>query len=242
MSQRFFHPTSLSAMQGGSAALPPEEAQHLIQVMRAKVGQQITLFDGQGCTATAIVTELGRNTARVALEEVQAWPRSPQRLCLAVAFPKGERQRWLVEKLVELGVDQVIPLETRRSVAEATPGAISRWQRWSIEAAKQAGQNWLPEFAAPKAWTTLIEEPGSPDSTRLLADFSGQSADHSLWSHWAQSPKTLVAVGPEGGWEPAEVAAAREQSWQVVRLGGLALRVETAAVVLATLLRQLRRY
>jgi 16S rRNA (uracil1498-N3)-methyltransferase len=206
-------------------------------VMRTSVGDEVTLFDGSGAEFKATIETLRRADAEVRIIERREVDRElPFDLVVGVALPKGDRQKWLVEKLTELGVITLVPLVTERSVAQPAAGALDRLHRSVIEAAKQCGRNRLMKIAEPRSWNEWIV--GCPGSTasgplairRLLAHLSGSplsELDHS------QPIATHLAIGPEGGLTDAEVAAAIDAAWQSVSLGPRILRVETAAIVLS---------
>src|SRR5690606_38530053 len=114
MSERFFVETPIAAE---TAQLTGPEVQHLAKVMRAKVGDEVTLFDGSGAEFRAQIERLGRSEAELRILERREVDRElPRELTLAVALPKGDRQQFLVEKLTELGATRLVPLVTRRGV------------------------------------------------------------------------------------------------------------------------------
>ena len=118
MSERFFIDT---LPLGNQAVLKGDEARHLTRVLRAKIGDAVRLFNGRGSEWPAQVVQIGRDT--VSLEIGAACvdrPSDSRLLTVAAALPKGDRQKWMVEKLTELGVGRLIPLATTRGVAEAT--------------------------------------------------------------------------------------------------------------------------
>jgi 16S rRNA (uracil1498-N3)-methyltransferase len=225
MSQRFFVESPIG--DASTARLTGDEAQHLAKVMRAKPGDEIIAFDGSGWEFVARVAAISK--AAVDLEIVaraEVNRELPPALTMAVALPKGDRQKVLVEKLVELGVTRLIPLETSRSVAEATPGALVRLRRQVIEASKQCGRNRLMAIAEPKSLAELVSK-STDDQRRILAHPGGRPL--SLTSAGA----AIVAVGPEGGFQEDEVRAAVAAHWEIVSLGPRILRIETAAIALA---------
>jgi 16S rRNA (uracil1498-N3)-methyltransferase len=233
MSERFFVE---SPIQGPSVTLTGDEARHLSAVMRAHPGDEVTLFDGSGAEFEARIIRVGKRDAElqiVARHEINR--ELPRELTLAVALPKGERQKWLVEKLTELGVTRLVPLITERGVAEATPAAIERLRRGVIEASKQCGRNRLMEISAPVAAGTLFAGSNHP-AMRYIADPSGS---HLVPAGNDQAP-VLAAIGPEGGFSPQELAAARSAGWQCISLGPRILRVETAAIAFAATISALR--
>lgn len=116
------------------ATLDGAEAHHLIHVMRAKAGTRVTLFDGSGAEFAAQVEKVGRSDVQLAILARQEVDRElPLEVVLGVSLPKGDRQKWLVEKAVELGVDRIVPLITARSVAQPVQQALERLQRSVIE-------------------------------------------------------------------------------------------------------------
>ena len=236
MSERFF---LAAAPQQGQARLQGDEARHLARVLRAEVGDAVTLFDGSGRSWLARVTAIGRDD--VGLEVETAFPApepapqggSPAQLTLAVALPKGDRQKWMVEKLTELGVARLIPLTTTRGVAEATAGAKARLERVVIEACKQSGRTTLMEIAPGMSLAQLAAGPAG-QSRCVVADPNGTALAVVSPAPPAQLQLPLLGlVGPEGGFTPEELAAADSMGCTRIGLGPHILRVETAAIALA---------
>jgi 16S rRNA (uracil1498-N3)-methyltransferase len=229
MSDRFF---SSRPIADECVTLDGQEAHHLLHVMRAKVGQGVTLFDGSGAEFDVEITKCGRSEVETRVVERREVDRElPFVLTVGVSLPKGDRQKWLVEKLTELGVTMLVPLEAERGVAQPTASALERLERAVIEAAKQCGRNRLMHIAEPQTWHDWVQaESQGADSRRLIAHRQGES---SAALDLAVPLPTRIAIGPEGGFTDAEVAAAIAAGWQSVDLGERILRIETAAVALA---------
>jgi len=221
-------------IDGSLARLVGNEAHHLAHVMRARPGDLVTLFDGSGAEFTGRVETVGRAEIVVAVLARNPVDReSPVRLTLGVALPKGDRQRWLVEKATELGVARLVPLETERSGEHSTASSLVRLRRAVIEAAKQCGRNRLMEIAAPQPLSDFLDaEPSS--SLRVIAQPGEQGWGGLLAKQSTDTdPRAAaMAVGPEGGFTAAEHEAAVAAGWQPVGLGPRILRVETAALAL----------
>ena len=233
MSERFFSSQPITADR---VKLDGPEAHHLMHVMRAAVGDSVMLFDGGGAEFAAVVESLGRSEAGLRVVERREIDRElPYQLAVGVALPKGDRQKWLVEKLTELGVTMLVPLITDRGVAQPTAGALERLGRSVIEAAKQCGRNRLMKIAAPQPWHEWLSQQSpagnsrSPEIRRLLANSSGLPFSQLQITAPIQ---TQLAIGPEGGFTDAELEAAAAAGWRSVSLGPRILRVETAAVAL----------
>lgn len=238
MGERFFIDSRIVSDQ---VTLRGPEAHHLIHVMRAQVGTEITLFDGEGAEFPARVARLHRAAADLEILQRRDVDREhPLRITLGVALPKGDRQRWLVEKCVELGVYRLLPLETARGVAQPTEQALARLRRVVIEASKQCGRNRLMEIGSPGSVTSHLV--GDASSVGLIAhpvDASGREPPQ--LPRLDAGTSVQLAVGPEGGFTPEELAAARAAGWSQIDLGARLLRVETAALALVSAITFARR-
>jgi 16S rRNA (uracil1498-N3)-methyltransferase len=137
----------------------------------------------------------------------------------------------LIEKAVELGVSEVVPLATARSVAQPVEQALDRLRRTVIEASKQCGRNRLMQLSQARSWGEFIESTATIP-VRLLAH-PGDQRDWSARLHPSPFSSVTLAVGPEGGFSPEELSVALDVGWQRVTLGARILRVETAAIFLA---------
>jgi 16S rRNA (uracil1498-N3)-methyltransferase len=240
MSDRFF---SAEPIMGEQVLIEGPEAHHLLHVMRATVGERVTLFDDSGAEFAAEVTSCGRAHVELAILDRRAIDRElPFELTLGVSLPKGDRQKWLVEKLTELGVTELVPLVTERGVAQPTASAITRLERTVIEAAKQCGRNRLMRIAEPLSWdewkgasaddspAEIAGDPRSPESHQWICHPGGQPTSH---LNLSTAAPTRIAIGPEGGFTDLEIATAVNAGWQTIDLGPRLLRVETAAVAIA---------
>lgn len=230
MSDRFF---SSQPITGERVALGGQESHHLLHVMRAQVGQRVTLFDGGGAEFDAEIVTCGRSEVEIRVLARRDVDRELAfELVVGVSLPKGDRQKWLVEKLTELGVTELVPLATERGVSQPTDSALERLERSVVEAAKQCGRNRLMRVARPQAWDEWVAaESGRAEIRRLVGHPDG---DPIATLDLATARTTRVAIGPEGGFTDAEVAAAAAAGWRSVCLGERILRVETAAVALAS--------
>ena len=229
MSDRFFSSQPITAER---VTLEGPEAHHLLHVMRAKVGERVTLFDGSGAEFDAEIVMCNRADVEVRVDARRDVDRELKfDLVVGVSLPKGDRQKWLVEKLTELGVAELVPLETERGVAQSTDSALERLERSVIEAAKQCGRNRLMRVAKPQAWAEwACAEEVESNTRRFIAHPDGVSI---ATLDLAAPRATRLAIGSEGGFTSAEVSTAVAAGWQSVNLGERILRVETAAVALA---------
>ena len=207
--------------------LTPEDAHHLVRVVRLRDGDPVSVSDGAGQWRTTVL----RGTARGAAGDVTLEPTGPvllderPRPPIAVAFavPKGDRPELVVQKLTEIGADEIIPMLTARSVVRWDDARArrhhARFVRIAHEAAAQSRRTWLPTVSPIATFETVVARPGA-----ALAAPGG--------SGWPSVDAPLILVGPEGGWSDDE----RRRARIVVGLGPHVLRVETAAIVACTLL------
>jgi 16S rRNA (uracil1498-N3)-methyltransferase len=228
MAERFFVEQPIA---GGICTLASDEARHLAAVMRAKVGDEVVVFDGSGAEFLASVTAMRKQAIELdVLERREVSRELDFELTLAVALPKGERQKWLVEKATELGVTRLVPLVTERGVAQPLEGTLARLRRTVIEASKQCGRNRLLEVGDPVEAGPYFAAEASV-LVRLIGEASGQSLGEVEGVKGAAG--VVAAIGPEGGFTAAEIEVALRARWQPVCLGPRVLRVETAAVAMA---------
>ena len=216
----------------GRATLSTAEGLHLVQVMRVGVGEEVTLFDGSGKEYRASVTQASKKGVILAVLEERAVSReSTVSVTLGVALPRGDRQAWLVEKATELGVTRLIPLQTKRGVAQPTDQASERLRRGVIEASKQCGRNTLMQVAEAQSWSDFIRS-NSSSAARLIAHPGTSAIEETFWQS-RPAAGFVFGVGPEGGLTDEEVEQARAAAWQLGTLGPRILRIETAALLLA---------
>ena len=230
--------------------LSGQEAHHLLHVVRLKAGEQVVVFDGQGHEADAVIETTSRREAQLRVGNRRAYRPGEMRITLATAAPKGDRLRWLVEKATELGVTCWQPLLTERSVVQPKESRQGRMRQWVIEASRQCRRPFLMEIAPPVGLEDCLNE--EFDGRVLLADPTGVEigtvlplrgnglpetgpARETAARGESTGPHVKVLIGPEGGFSADEVALARDRGAEIVRLGENILRIETAAVAMATL-------
>lgn len=217
-----------AARMGALLALDETEAHHL-RVRRMVDGGSVELRDGAGLVGDGrVLVEGKRVTVEVTAARVIP-PPTPLRL--AVGAGDKDRFGWLAEKAAELGVTELVPLETERTRGVADrlrAGQVDRLRRRAREAIKQSGAAWAPEIADPVALPSFAAH--LPDGLRWLADIDG-----AVPGATGGSAATAV-IGPEGGLAPAERELLVAAGFQPVRLAAHVLRFETAAIAAAVLI------
>ena len=234
MTRRYFAP-QLPA-QGGMVSLDEAETHHAIHVMRIREGECVTLFDGAGSEAIAKVHAVGRREVFCEAEPALRIDRENQvSLVLGIAMPKGDRSKELVERLTELGVNQLVPLHCKRTQWAIPENAIIKWQRVVIDACKQSGRNTLMQIESPQPAASWFRCSSHGSTPRFVAHPDAASGSspfaHPPWP--STESRAIVAIGPEGGFSDEEVAVADQHGWQRLSLGDRIYRIETAAIIAA---------
>lgn len=227
------------------------EAHHARDVLRLKPGDKVVVFNGRGREITAEVVDPARG--KISLRKLHESEMPPLRcqIVLAQAIPKGKNMEMIVQKAVEIGASEIFPLISERTIVDLDPHEATqkqaKWQTVAIEAAKQCGQNWLPQVHMPQKLKSLFHEgmavaaaktevrpsrpplqligslqPGALHLKKILAEYSSE--------HRQLPASVLMFIGPEGDFTPAEIALARSHGCLPITLGPIVLRVETAAI------------
>ena len=223
--RRFFVPE----VRRGTAELTGDDAEHLVRVLRAEVGQIYEISDNHRAYLAQIEVARKSLVSFKVLEELAAAPPLVHLVLVAALF-KFDRFEWLVEKTTELGVAEIRPFEavrTERGLMQAAPKRRARWERIALEAGQQARRVELPEISEPGRFTEalaveadlklLLDESAGAEPILKLLPVKGQAGD-----------RVALLLGPEGGWTGDERGAALAAGWRACSLGSTVLRAETA--------------
>lgn len=221
-------------LETGSAVLGGQSARHAGKVLRLQPGDPLTLFDGRGRVAAAVISHVKKDAVEVTVSRVwEASPESPLFITLAIALVRGEQMDLVVQKATELGVSRIQPVRSERSVlrlsAERAVRRLQHWRRVAGGACEQCGRNLLPEIGEVvelRQWLAALG-PSPATDLRLLADLSAGTQTRLQ----TPAPRSVtLLVGPEGGFSEAEIALARECGFESIRFGPRVLRTATAAI------------
>jgi 16S rRNA (uracil1498-N3)-methyltransferase len=226
-------------------SLSGSEAHHAHDVLRMETGDKVVLFNGVGREITAEI--VSSDSAGIHLRKLHEAQTPPLRcrITLGQAIPKGKNMELIVQKAVEIGAAEIAPLLSDRTVVrldeDSSTSKQAKWQTVAIEAAKQCGQNWLPQLRTPQTLSQFFQEHrrfdlqliGSLQSDamhlkKILAEYSA--------GHGERPNNVLMLVGPEGDFTPAELSLARSQGCRPITLGPVVLRVETASIYCLSIL------
>jgi 16S rRNA (uracil1498-N3)-methyltransferase len=220
-----------------------DEFQHLSKVLRLKEGDAVELINGQGVLAHAVVQEIRKASAVIALHEVSCVPRhAAVKITLACAIPKRAKFETIIEKCTELGVDRIVPLMTERTEffldGERADKKSGRFARVAINAAKQCKRVWFPEISEPMVFMTAIKELSSPHAGLFIPWLEGEriTLDQAL-AEKAGMKEFVFFIGPEGDFTADEVGAALKAGALPVSLGETVLKVDTAAMAVVAFAR-----
>lgn len=211
------------------AALTGDHADHLIRVLRVRVGQEFDIATGKSVRRGRVTTIAER---RVDFELGEELPVSAAaNLTLLLSIFKFDRMEWAIEKCTELGVSRIIPVITRRTethLASAADKRVERWRRIALQAAEQSRRATPPEISAP---LRLTEGISLTAALRIVFSESEQQTQlRDVLAAHRNEGEILLAVGPEGGWADNELRAFQKEGWIFASLGATILRAETAAI------------
>lgn len=229
---RIYQPVPLQ--EGVTVVLSQEASHHLAGVLRAVTGDKLVLFNGEGGEFEAVITHISRKRVEVRVESFSSREaESPIHLKLAQGIARGEKMDWIVQKAVELGVSRFIPLWTGRTnvklSAEREEKRLQHWQGVAISACEQCGRNRIPTIATPITFQQWLPAVTAPHRF-VLSPYVQSGLPEAI----PAGSTVLLLVGPEGGLEEEEVAAAMGQGFKPLNLGPRILRTETAALAALT--------
>jgi 16S rRNA (uracil1498-N3)-methyltransferase len=222
-----------------SATIAGAQAEHLARVLRAQPGMLTDVVAGGRVfhAQVAEVTLAGeKSEVRFSLAaELKADPALP--VTLVMAIYKFDRMEWAIEKSIELGVAEVVPVVARRTekhLAQAAAKRAERWRRIAHEASQQSRRSDIPPVHDPISLPDRVRMPSASTRIVLAEQERGTTLRHSIEEAVAASrgelPTFEIAIGPEGGWAPAEETLFDQSGWRAVSLGPRILRAETAAI------------
>jgi 16S rRNA (uracil1498-N3)-methyltransferase len=225
---------------GSIVELPRETGAHLAKVLRARSGDEVVLFNGDGREFTGAVEKVQGSRVSASIGAARNIDReSPFQLTLVQCVPRGDRMDFIVQKATELGVVRIIPVLSRRSVVRLDENqAASKQAHWrgvAVSACEQCGRNRLPSVAAPQPLLNYLGALGhatADESLRLVLEpepEQGTARSTDVASLQAVS-RAEIAIGPEGGFAPEELEAFDLSAFSRLALGPRVLRTETAAI------------
>jgi 16S rRNA (uracil1498-N3)-methyltransferase len=217
---------------GERALLEGDAANHIGRVLRARVGDELTLFDGRGGEYKARIAEFrGAKVVTDVGEHRTVERESNLEITLLQGIARGDRMDTIVQKATELGVTRIVPITAERSVVKLARDSSHRkhahWLAIVISACEQCGRNVLPEIAQPQSLADAVRATTLATQRRLILAPGGSM---SLPAALAGFTSIALLIGPEGGLSPPEVEIAERGGFLACRVGPRILRTETASL------------
>ena len=213
--------------EGKTAELDSDNSHHLNKVLRFPVGQNITLFNGDGFDYTAVVQSAKKTTNLKVISKKVNNNESKLELTLAQGIAKGEKMDFLIQKAVELGVTRIIPMKLERCVVrlrdEKVQKKIDHWQKIANHACEQSGRSVIVDVSHPASLEELLE----------VTNHNGFVLHHRATlglSQVKETSKATILIGPEGGLTEKEVNDCEVAGYQSIIIGKRVLRTETASL------------
>jgi 16S rRNA (uracil1498-N3)-methyltransferase len=207
-------------------------ARHIVQVLRMEAGEEMLVTNGQGILLTAVLDQAGKKTAEARVHSAEIIAARPVRTCIAISLIKNSsRFEWFLEKAGELGISEIIPLICERT--ERQHFRADRLRMIMQSAMLQSQQSWITELQDPVNFTEVLKR---PFNIRLVAHCEEGKKSFTI-SEVDKTTDTIILIGPEGDFTPAEISAAKAAGFQDLSLGSTRLRTETAGVISAAFLR-----
>ena len=213
-------------VSGNRAVLTGAHADHLVRVLRARIGQEFDVV-ANGIVRQGVIVALADSLVDFELgEEIPAQPTAIQ-LTLLLAIFKFDRMEWAIEKCTELGVTRIVPVVARRTDSHLVAAAakrVERWRRIAVQASEQSRRASPPEIADP---VKLQEGMTAPAGLKIVLS---EAEEQAQLRDIQPAGEVLLAVGPEGGWTQDELELLQKNGWLSASLGPTILRAETAAI------------
>jgi len=240
---RFF--IAPSQVSGSRISISDEDVRHIAAVLRMKIGDALLLCDGQGAEYQVTIAEISKTEIKTEIVSQSSREITAPRITLGQGLPKSDKMDWIVQKATELGVTNIVPLVTERTIVKIRDEEkrISRWQKICREAAMQSNRPDIPQVEQVRSFRDFILslDPGptplTPGSSapefralKLIPWEEASAPIKDVLKQHAGAEHIIVLIGPEGGFSSNEASMAREKGFHSVSLGPNILRTETAAI------------
>lgn len=238
---RFF--CEKSQIADGKVSITGEDVRHIRNVLRMRPGEIILVSCGDEWEYTCRITSLSEEEVCAEITDAQKPGKElPSRITLFQCLPKGDKMETVIQKAVELGAAEIVPVASKRCVvkldAKKAAARVSRWNAIAESAAKQAKRMIIPEVHEILSFREALQYAQIPDSVLLIPyeNAEGMQKTRTLLSAIAPGRPVAVLIGPEGGFDEAEVEEAERAGFQTITLGKRILRTETAGMTVLSIL------
>lgn len=233
-SPTFFH----AALDSADAVieLSLSESTHASKSRRLQQGHVICLLNGRGLVAEGRILQNQGKQLLISVDNSRFVERPPKSLTIATAVPKVDRQRFMVDIMVQHGVNKIIPLHCTRSATRLNSKLHDKWCRYAIEACKQSQNPWLPEISQEYSVADVINWTNDQQN---MAVFYAEESGEWLRNVVNQRDHLVALIGPEGGFSPGEFTQLENARLKPIKLATAILRTEAAAISAAAQCRNL---
>ncbi|OPY14938.1 MAG: Ribosomal RNA small subunit methyltransferase E [Syntrophus sp. PtaB.Bin075] len=221
---------------GDRCFLSEEHLHYVRSVQRMKPGSRLSLFDGRGQEYTAVIVDISAERALAEIIDRKSAPERPGRITLIQALPKGQKMDFIVQKATELGVDEILPFSSERSIPRLPPEKArlktERWRKIAGEAARQCRRSDVPNIPEIQSFAGILEAADADSLKMIFWEEESRQGLKDLLKKFSGTRIFSILVGPEGGLTSEEVEAATAAGFVSVSLGKQILKLETAAVAI----------
>ena len=234
---RFF--IAPSQVSGSRISITEEDVRHIAAVLRMKTGDALLLCDGQGAEYQVTIAEISKSEIKTEIVSQRHREITAPRITLGQGLPKSDKMDWIVQKATELGVANIVPLATERTIVKIRDEEkrISRWQKIAREAAMQSNRVDIPAIGQVVSFKDFLRTQNSEPRTLLLLPWEeGTTPIKGVLRGNQDITRIVVLIGPEGGFSSVEASLAREKGFHAVSLGPNILRTETAAIAVLSMI------
>ena len=236
MYQFFVEPGQINR-NDNSVIITGSDVNHIKNVLRMRIGEEISVSNGQdGCEYRCGIEAFEEDCVRCKLYFVKEdGVELPVRVTLFQGLPKGDKMEMIIQKAVELGAFEIIPVATKRCVVKLDEKKavtkVNRWQSIAEAAAKQSKRDMIPTVGPVMSFAQALEKAAPMDLRLIPYELEdGMARTRELLNRIEPGQQIAVFIGPEGGFEESEIALARAKGIHPVTLGRRILRTETAGM------------
>ena len=223
------------ALEEETLNITGDEAAHMLKTLRMRAGDTLTLFDGAGNCAEAVLEEVFQKEARARILRRYKSETEPRlKITLFQAIPKNPKMDHIVQKATEIGVCEIVPVRTKRIVAKMDGGAkTERLRKIAMEAAKQCGRAVIPKVCEPTDFKDALKEAQKCEKIIIPYECEREGSIKDVLGR--ETASCAIFIGPEGGFEESEVEEALSFGAKKITLGKRILRTETAGLAASVL-------
>ena len=226
--RRFFSPNE---MANGQVSIDGEEYHHVANVMRCRPGDELEIVNGRGRLLHGRIAALKNRSLQVDVQRFEDFPMPPPRVIIAPSLTKGHAMNWMIEKLTEIGVDEIRPLRCERTDVATNASQLRRWEKIAAQSLKVNRKYWLTRIFAPVSPAELVAEAGMIPG-KLLLDIDAPKKTGLVFPF-----PVLAVIGPPGDFSENEKEHFRANGFISVLINDAILKTETAALAIAAILK-----